>query len=180
LPDPSKTRHERRARARSNAATITVERRSELAKRAGRPIKSTGTIGGVSLPIEAEFGPKPFMTGPDNDWLFPVGCGKDRSSRRGSLPRELAPGGWIFLRSDDHLVAKVLYLGAEMRSSRREHIPSPSGFHEDAGEGYVLVVDPATWTTRIDHHYLTGAEMGNGYRYYATDGRFPVFVRVDD
>lgn len=177
--DPWKLREERRMRARRDALDMTDDRRRELLAKESRPVASTGMMDAVSLPIYAEFGPAPFMESPNNDWLFPVGSGRSRGSNDGSLPRQLAVGGWIYLRADERLVARARFLGVERREVRVEHIPSEGGEFEDAGPGYVLVVDPASWKELDIPLADPVTETGNGYRYYriGPDG-VPVFTRA--
>ena len=109
-----------------------------------------------------QWGPEPFMTGPSNDFLFPIGAGQSFNTD-GALPRQLRQGGWVYLRAGNDLVARAQHLGAERRERRIEHVPSPDG-HEDRGAGWVLAVDPATGercTVRLE----SPSESGNGYRY---------------
>ena len=88
--DPRKNALERRAAARIQAAHMTEERRRELLAKDRRPIPSDGMLDAVSVPIEAEFGAAPFMTGKSSDWLYAVGSGKNRDGRDGAVPRHPA------------------------------------------------------------------------------------------
>jgi len=187
--DPSKSRETRRERARARAAEMTPERLAELraeagrlapkrsGKRSGDSVPVYGTMDAVSMPIYAEHGPEPFMTGPSRDFLFPIGSGQS-TNPDGTIPRQLRQGGWIYLRAGDALVARVQYVGAEHRSERIEHVPSPGGY-ENRGPGLVLAVNPDTWD-RCDHPLKSASETGRGYRYYALDvDDAPIWVRTD-
>ena len=187
--DPSKTREQRRKDAKARAAAMKPEQVDELRaqhvgkqpttsgsrKQSGASALIYGTMDVVSMPIYDEWGPEPFMTGPSNDFLFPIGAGQSFNTN-GALPRQLRQGGWVYLRAGNNLVARVQYLGAERRERRIEHVPSPDG-HEDRGAGWVLAVDPATWercTVRLE----SPSESGNGYRYYMLDTGCPVWTRT--
>jgi hypothetical protein len=123
-------------------------------------------------PIYEEHGRGPFMTGPSNDFLLPIGAG--RTNGVGVMPQQLRQGGWVFLRAGRKIVARARFIGFEQRESRVEHVPSATGY-EDRGPGLVLAVDPATWEDRADR-LESDREPGNGYRYYMIDGEHPVWT----
>lgn len=164
VEDPSKRRDERRERARSAAAEMGDARRRELGAADRREISLRGGFDGVSVPIEADPGPRAFVESPRNDFLLPVGSGK--TIGEGVLPQRLNLGGWIYLRCDQRLAARVRFRGAFWMTRRIEHLPSGDRF-EDRGPGHGLVVDPATWEY-VDIP-ISDREMGNGYRYYSVD-----------
>jgi len=139
-----------------------------------------GGFDGVSLPIEAEPGVNAFVLSERNRWLFPVGSGKAFGAE-GSLPRRLNTPGWIFLRAEHELRARVRFVGARRQQIRQEHIASDDGVCHDRGPGYVLEVDPTTWKVLDQPILLSAAEQGNGYRYYDVndDGLEPTFRTVD-
>jgi hypothetical protein len=186
--DPSKFREERRARAAEAAAVASKQRiedlrAAEAAERSKKPqnrdsraLPTYGSMDAVSVPIYEEHGPKHFMAGPSNDFLYPVGAGQDRNSPDGAVPRQLRQGGWVYLRAGGKLVARVVFTGIERRTSRIEHVRSAEGYL-DAGPGPVLAVDANTWEL-CDIPLESASESGNGYRYYMMDGDRPVFTTV--
>jgi hypothetical protein len=136
-----------------------------------------GGFDAVSLPVEAGPGVKAFIGSDRNDWLFPVGSGKTEGAE-GVCPQRLNTPGWIFLRTEQRLQARVKFVGVDYAQARREHIASDDGVHHDRGAGYLLRVDPSTWE-RIDIP-ISVRQSGNGYRYYdvTTDGTV-IFRTVD-
>lgn len=139
-----------------------------------------GGFDGVSLPVESSPGVEAFVQSDRNGWLFPVGSGKTFGAE-GSLPRRLNTPGWIFLRSDHELRARVRFLGVERRQVRLEHIASDDGVFHDRGPGFVLAVDASSWTVLTQPIPLSAAEQGNGYRYYdvSADGSSVTFRMVE-
>ncbi len=186
--DPSKFREERRERAAKAAAEASEQRIEDLrvaeaARRGTKPknrasskLPTYGTMDAVSVPIYEEHGPAPFMEGPSNDFLYPIGAGQDRNSPDGMVPRNLRQGGWVYLRAGGKLVARAVFTGIEQRESRIEHVRSPEGYL-DAGPGLVLAVDAESWEM-CDIPLASSSESGNGYRYYMLDGDRPVFTTV--
>ena len=129
--DPSKHKEQWVADSKKRAAAMTPERLAELRerypntrstspgsrKKSSQSVPNCGTMDAVSLPIYDEWGPEPFMTGPSNDFLFPLGSGQSFNND-GMIPRQLRQNGWIYLRAGGHLVARAQYKGAERRERR--------------------------------------------------------------
>jgi hypothetical protein len=136
-----------------------------------------GTADAVSRPIEEGTDLDAFMRGRGAGYVLPVGSGKNRDGTRGSVPRKLRKGGYIYLRTGSRLVARARFIKVHWQTRRVEHLPSPTGY-ENAGPGYVLLVDPSSW----EHvsHPLSPSETGNGYRYYIETDDGPVFVRSEE
>ncbi len=95
--------------------------------------------------------------GERTDWL--VGHG---------YPHDLRPRGWVYLRYEDRLAARVRAVGMgwrEDRPVRTGEDPGGKGF----GPGLVFEVDPETWQ-RFDQPLGEDAGwMHQGYRYHLTD-----------
>lgn len=100
------------------------------------------------------------MEGEGNDWLF---------GEQG-FPWGLRQGGWIYLRSDGVLGARVRVKGIGFREVRREHTGDEM---LNLGPGPTIEVDPSTWD-RCSHELGDLAErQRQGYRYLITtqDGK---------
>lgn len=83
-------------------------------------------------------------------------------------PQHLGANGWLYVRADDRIGARVRPLYTEMRSSRPERTGGTDA--GDRGEGRVVVVDPNTWE-RVNYDLTReGSEVsGQGLRYLTTD-----------
>lgn len=104
----------------------------------------------MSLPVPAV---EPFV---GSDWL-----------PAHTFPHYLRRSGWIYLRCDDGLRARVKAVRVIWRPERK--VPTPSAY-EDQGPGLALQVDPKTWDTDIDIDLGVHAErQKHGYRYLLTN-----------
>ena len=74
------------------------------------------------------------------------------------------------LFGDGLILATVTYRGCSRRSHRWEHRPSENGLRHDHGPGWVLDLDPNTWTERR----ILCDVSGQSYRYghLSADGIF--------
>jgi hypothetical protein len=83
-------------------------------------------------------------------------------------PHDLRPDGWLYLRLDGRLVARVTVPSMgwrDERPARTSDDPNSKGW----GEGLVFSVDPSTWEP-VDQDLGEDAErMRQGYRYHWTD-----------
>lgn len=95
--------------------------------------------------------------GARTDWLVAHG-----------YPHDLRSRGWIYLRYDDQLAARVRARGMRWQDERPvRHGEDPLG--EGFGPGLVFDVDPDTWEP-FDQALGEDAEwMRQGYRYHVTD-----------
>lgn len=117
--------------------------------------------------IDHTHGVGPFL---GSDFHFPVGAGK--TNRPGSKPQFANPGDLLGLVANGRIVATVTFLGVEYRLERVEHIHSTERrdrrnnvvrVYENRGPGWVLAVDPATWTTT---DIPTSGPGSRSYGYY--------------
>lgn len=117
------------------------------------PIAPLSGTKDVSVP---EHSLDPYL-GAKTDWLVSQG-----------YPSDLRPRGWIYLRCDDRLAARVRAVGMGWRDERPvRHGEDPSG--KGFGPGLVFVVDPETWEP-FDQALGDDADrMRQGYRYHLTD-----------
>ena len=104
----------------------------------------------VSLPVDAI---EPLV---GSDWL---------TAR--TFPHYLRRSGWIYLRSNGHLSARVKATKVTWRAERK--VPTEGPF-EDLGPGLAIQVDPRTWDDTIDIDLGEHAErQQHGYRYLKTN-----------
>jgi hypothetical protein len=104
----------------------------------------------ISMPVEAV---EPLVGA---EWL---------SAR--TFPHYLRRAGWIYLRCDDRLQARVKVSKVIWRVERK--VPTDGAFL-DHGPGLALLVDAGTWDTSIDIPLGVQAErQRHGYRYLKTD-----------
>jgi len=84
-----------------------------------------------------------------------------------TFPHYLRRSGWIYLRHDSQLSARVKVSKVVWRSERK--VPTEQGY-DDLGAGMALQVDPRTWDTTIDINLGQLAErQQSGYRYLLTN-----------
>lgn len=178
MDDAALTDRERRGAERAAERRKRVADGGIVVGESGGPILDGG-FDGVSLPVESSPGVEAFIRSERSAWLFPVGAGKTFGAE-GSLPRRLNTPGWIFLRTEHELRARVRFVGVQRKQIREEHIPSPDNVFHDRGPGYVLAVDAGSWTILDQPIRLSAAEQGNGYRYYdvSADGSSVTFRTV--
>lgn len=135
-------------------------------RNADDPIAPLGGTKDVSIPmyaLEAYLGER-------TDWLAALN----------GYPHDLRPGGWVYLRFEERLAARVRVQAMTWRDER----PVRTG--DDAtddgfGAGLVFEVDPATWEP-FDQPLGDDAErMRQGYRYHLTraSGRVEHFMAGD-
>lgn len=107
----------------------------------------------VSVPVHAV---EPYL-GTRTDWLTAHG-----------YPHDLRPRGWIYLRCDESLAARVRAVGVRWKDDRPVRTgEDPRG--EGFGPGLVFEVDPGTWE-QFDQALGEAAQrMRQGYRYHLTD-----------
>lgn len=97
-----------------------------------------------------------------------LGEGTDWLAALSGYPHDLRPGGWLYLRFEERLAARVRVRAMAWRDER----PVRTG--DDAtgdgfGPGLVFDVDPAAWEP-FDQPLGEDAErMRQGYRYHLTD-----------
>ena len=95
------------------------------------------------------------IEGPGNEWLF---------GEQG-FPWGLRQGGWIYLRSDGVLGARVRVKGIGFREARCEHTGDEK---RDLGPGSTIEGEPSTWE-RCEHRLGDLADsQRQGYRYLIT------------
>lgn len=83
-----------------------------------------------------------------------------------AFPHYLRRSGWIYLRSNDRLQARVKATKVVWQDTRGDLV-DPA---RDLGAGIVIEVDPKTWDTDIDIDlgYLA-SRMRDGFRYLKTN-----------
>ncbi len=94
-------------------------------------------------------------TGEDNDWLF-GGQG---------FPWSLRAGGWIYLRHDGVLGARVRVRGIGFREERKEHTGDP---REILGAGPTIELFPDSWEDFDEKLGDLAESQRQGYRYLIT------------
>lgn len=100
----------------------------------------------MSIPVDA---PEPFL---GSEWL-----------PAHAFPHYLRRSGWIYLRTDDRLAARVKAQKVVWSSERK--VPTADAY-EDCGPGMVIKVDTKTWDDTIDVELGAHAErQQHGYRY---------------
>jgi hypothetical protein len=103
----------------------------------------------ISIPMHAV---EPYL---GSDWLITQG-----------YPHDLRPGGWVYLRVDERLAARVRAVGMRWRDDRPWRTGDEPGTF---GPGLVFAVDPTSWE-RFDQQLGDDAErMRQGYRYHLTE-----------
>ncbi len=117
------------------------------------PIAALSGSKDVSIPM---YSLDPYL-GARTDWLVAHG-----------YPHDLQRRGWVYLRFEDRLAARVRARGMrwrEERPVRNGAVSSGDGF----GPGLVFDVDPDTWEP-FDQGLGEDAErMRQGFRYHLTD-----------
>ncbi len=104
----------------------------------------------VSLPVEAI---EPFV---GSEWL-----------PAHTFPHYLRRSGWIYLRCDDTLMARVKAVKMVWQAERK--VPTPDAY-EDRGPGLAIQVDAKTWDSGIAIPLGVHAEnQRHGYRYLMTN-----------
>lgn len=94
----------------------------------------------------------------DNDWM----------TATSGYPHDLRPNGWLYLRCNGALVARVRVPAMAWRDER----PYRTGqdlSREWQGPGLVFAVDPATWEPFYQDLGADAESMRQGYRYHRTD-----------
>jgi hypothetical protein len=117
----------------------------------------------ISLPVRDVDG---CVDSPD-DWLIARG-----------YPRALRRGGWLYLRHNGVLAARVRVLAMVWRESR---IWRTGDIGNEAGPGLAFEIDPATWERcGFELGELAGSQR-QGYRYLITsaDGERIAHLTVD-
>jgi hypothetical protein len=109
--------------------------------------------------------------GGDLDMSVPVDVleplvGSDWLAAR-TFPHYLRRSGWVYLRCNDRLQARVKAVKVIWRSERK--VPTDAAY-VDNGPGLALQVDPSTWDTSINIELGIHAEsQRHGYRYLRTN-----------
>lgn len=84
-----------------------------------------------------------------------------------TFPHYLRRGGWIYLRNEGRLQARVKVTKVIWLPERK--VPTLHAY-ENQGPGLALQVDPRTWDPSIDHDLGALAEQQRlGYRYLKTN-----------
>jgi hypothetical protein len=129
-----------------------VARRGEMPHNVDDPRPALIGDKDMSTPV-FEF--EPHMHGPGKDWLFPNNDG---------FPWDLRAGGWVYLRSENVIGARVRVRHIGFRTERRLHTGDPSDF----GPGPTIEVAPGTWE-KVNHPLGDLADrQRQGYRYLIT------------
>ena len=95
------------------------------------------------------------MSAPGNDWLFLTG-----------FPHDLRPNGWVYVKVEGHIVARVRVRGVGYRMNVREHSPHDDGVHHLVSATATLEVDANTWDP-VD--FPAAETHGQGIRYLRTN-----------
>jgi hypothetical protein len=95
------------------------------------------------------------MSGPGNDWLFLTG-----------FPHDLRPSGWVYVKVEGQIVARVRARGVGYRIDVREHTPDEHGVHQLVASTPTLELDPETWEL-VD--FPAAETHGQGIRYIETN-----------
>lgn len=104
----------------------------------------------MSMPVDLV---EPFL---GSDWLVAR-----------TFPHYLRRSGWIYLRCDGKLKARVKATKVVWRNERK--VPTDGPF-EDLGPGLALQVDPRTWDDNVDIDLGAHASrQEHGYRYLRTN-----------
>ncbi len=83
-----------------------------------------------------------------------------------AFPHYLRRSGWIYLRADDRLQARVKATKVVWQETR-EDLVDPE---RDLGAGIAIEVDPKTWDTDIDIDLgQLASRMRDGFRYLKTN-----------
>ena len=78
------------------------------------------------------------------------------------FPHYLKRSGWVYLRSDGRLQARVKAMKVVWQDSRKD----PSEHSKPLGAGMAIEVDPSTWDKDIDIDLGSlAAQQNDGYRY---------------
>jgi len=84
-----------------------------------------------------------------------------------TFPHYLRRSGWIYLRCNDSLQARVKVVKMIWQTERK--VPTAAAY-EDRGPGLAIQVDPKTWDTSVDLALGGHAErQRHGYRYLMTN-----------
>ncbi len=104
----------------------------------------------MSLPVETI---DPFV---GSDWL-----------PAHTFPHYLRRSGWIYLRTEESLLARVKAVKVVWRNERK--VPTAAAY-EDRGPGLAIRVDPKTWDTSVTIGLGSQADrQRHGYRYLMTN-----------
>ncbi|MEM8924504.1 MAG: hypothetical protein AAGD35_13465 [Actinomycetota bacterium] len=83
-----------------------------------------------------------------------------------TFPHYLRRSGWIYLRSEGRLHARVKAVKMVWRAERK--VPT-DGPYEDLGPGLAIQVDPRTWDSLDIDLGVHAASQEHGYRYLKTN-----------
>ena len=98
----------------------------------------------------------------------------------GGYPHGLRSGGWLYLRCDERLGARVRVPTMRWRHERPWRTGDDPGDNRGWGAGLVFGVDPSTWEA-FDQALGEDAEwMRQGYRYHRTDAADVVHQLMKD
>jgi hypothetical protein len=135
-------------------------------KSADDPIAPLAGDKDVSMPVHAL---DPYL-GEATDWMPAVG----------GYPHGLRSGGWLYLRCDERLGARVRVPTMRWRHERPWRTGDDPGDNRGWGAGLVFGVDPSTWEA-FDQALGEDAEwMRQGYRYHRTDAADVVHQLMKD
>lgn len=101
--------------------------------------------------------PEPYLGG-ETDWMPAMN----------GYPHDLRSGGWLYLRFDGRLAARMrvpTMAWHDVRPYRTGDNPENEGW----GPGLVFAVDPATWAPFDQDLGADGERMRQGYRCHRTD-----------
>lgn len=108
-----------------------------------------------------------------SDFHMPHGWSRGEGLR----PARARPGMTFALFGDGLILATVEFVGCSKRSHRWEHRPSDDGRRHDFNDGWVLDLDPNTWTRREIRCDATG----QSYRYgHLTDDGVFTQIKADN
>jgi hypothetical protein len=181
--DPSLLREQRRADAKRSAANVSPERLLDLQSKYGSKRGSTrGPVAFAKLPATAD-DPLPELRGshdlvypihdladhrdgPDNDWLFLT-----------VFPRGLRARGWIYVKAQGAIRARVRVVGVGFRTNVHEHTPDEAGAHAPVASTATLELDSTTWELLDVPAAVTHQQ---GFRYLDTDEANGVITHLVD
>jgi hypothetical protein len=181
--DPSLLREQRRADAKRSAASASPERLLDLQSKYGSKRRSTKSpVAFAKLPVTAT-DPLPelrgshdlvypihsladHMDGPGNDWLFLT-----------VFPRGLRPKGWIYVKVQNTIQARVRVVGVGFRTLVQQHTPDDQGVHANVASTATLELDRDTWENLVFPAAVTHQQ---GIRYADTDEANGVVTHLVD
>lgn len=172
VDDTDPTAHRERRRVAARAAVAALSDEEIRARVASARSRRSSPEAAVSLPDPQR--PLAELVG-RFDLVFPIhvtahhapGMRGDDWIRVRSFPRDLRPGGTVWLKSDGGVIeACVRAVRLEWRDEVTEHTPGPGGYKTERGVT-VVRVDPSTW--RWIRPIPADVRHQQGFRYASFD-----------